>query len=191
MNNEFEDMRQQMEILKEKLQKQNIINEKVLRRSMKKSALNINRRYLMVCILCILMQPYSYWAFVKLNGMSIFLWLATCALMLLVFCYTLYTGRFIDSRLMDSNLVEVRKKVAKAKKLDQDWLKIGIPSVVLWLAYYGYEQYRVLGGGDWLMPVVMCLTCGIIGMAIGLRIHFKIQDDYSQIIEEIDDFVKE
>ena len=56
MNSEFEDMRKQMEILKEKLQNQDIVNEKILRRSMRKSMLSINRRYMIVCILCIFMM---------------------------------------------------------------------------------------------------------------------------------------
>ena len=59
MNNEFEEMRQQMNILKEKLQQQDIVNEKVMRRTMKRNVSGINRRYTFVSILCILMIPYS------------------------------------------------------------------------------------------------------------------------------------
>ncbi|MBR6262803.1 MAG: hypothetical protein IKR05_06255 [Prevotella sp.] len=188
MNSEFEDMRKQMEILKEKLQNQDIVNEKILRRSMRKSMLSINRRYMIVCILCIFMMPYSYWAFVKLNGMSIYMFLATCLLMLVVLAYTLYNGRHLGSRLMGKDLVEVREKVANAKKLDQDWLKIGIPLAVLWLAYFSYEQYKVMGMDNWVLPVGLCVIAGCVGAAIGLKVHFRIQDEYSEIIDEIDDF---
>ncbi len=191
MDKDFEEMRQQMNILKEKLQKQEIVNEKVFRRSTRKSLKGINRRYTFVSILCILMVPYSYWAFVKLTGMSIWLWLATCVLMLIAFVYTQYTGRFISSRVFEKDLVQARAKVAKAKKLDHDWLKIGIPLIVLWLAYFGYEMYRVTGGEDSIYIVVMCVVCALLGGAVGLKIHFKNQDNYEQVIEEIDDFTKE
>ena len=191
MDKVFEEMRQQMNILKEKLQKQEIVNEKVFRRSTRKSLKGINRRYTFISILCILMVPYSYWAFVKLTGMSIWLWLATCVLMLIAFVYTQYTGRFISSRVFEKDLVQARAKVAKAKKLDHDWLKIGIPLIVLWLAYFGYEMYKVTGGEDSIYIVVMCVVCALLGGAVGLKVHFKNQDDYSQIIEEIDDFTKE
>ncbi len=191
MDKDFEEMRQQMSILKEKLQKQEIVNEKVFRRSTRKSLKGINRRYTFVSILCILMVPYSYWAFVKLTGMSIWLWLATCVLMLIAFVYTQYTGRFISSRVFEKDLVQARAKVAKAKKLDHDWLKIGIPLIVLWLAYFGYEMYRVTGGEDSIYIVVMCVVCALLGGAVGLKIHFKNQDNYEQVIEEIDDFTKE
>ena len=191
MDKDFEEMRQQMNILKEKLQKQEIVNEKVFRRSTRKSLKGINRRYTFVSILCILMVPYSYWAFVKLTGMSIWLWLATCVLMLSAFVYTQYTGRFISSRVFEKDLVQARAKVAKAKKLDHDWLKIGIPLIVLWLAYFGYEMYKVTGGEDSIYIVVMCVVCALLGGAVGLKIHFKNQDNYEQVIEEIDDFTKE
>ena len=191
MDKDFEEMRQQMNILKEKLQKQEIVNEKVFRRSTRKSLKGINRRYTFVSILCILMVPYSYWAFVKLTGMSIWLWLATCVLMLIAFVYTQYTGRFISSRVFENDLVQARAKVAKAKKLDHDWLKIGIPLIVLWLAYFGYEMYKVTGGEDSICIVVMCVVCALLGGAVGLKIHFKNQDNYEQVIEEIDDFTKE
>ena len=191
MDKDFEEMRQQMNILKEKLQKQEIVNEKVFRRSTRKSLKGINRRYTFVSILCILMVPYSYWAFVKLTGMSIWLWLATCVLMLIAFVYTQYTGRFISSRVFEKDLVQARAKVAKAKKLDHDWLKIGIPLIVLWLAYFGYEMYKVTGGEDSIYILVMCVVCALLGGAVGLKVHFKNQDNYEQVIEEIDDFTKE
>ncbi len=191
MDKDFEEMRQQMNILKEKLQQQEIVNEKVFRRSTRKSLKGINRRYTFVSILCILMVPYSYWAFVKLTGMSIWLWLATCVLMLIAFVYTQYTGRFISSRVFEKDLVQARAKVAKAKKLDHDWLKIGIPLIVLWLAYFGYEMYKVTGGEDSIYILVMCVVCALLGGAVGLKVHFKNQDNYEQVIEEIDDFTKE
>ena len=191
MDKDFEEMRQQMNILKEKLQQQEIVNEKVFRRSTRKSLKGISRRYTFVSILCILMVPYSYWAFVKLTGMSIWLWLATCVLMLIAFVYTQYTGRFISSRVFEKDLVQARAKVAKAKKLDHDWLKIGIPLIVLWLAYFGYEMYKVTDGEDSIYIVVMCVVCALLGGAVGLKVHFKNQDNYEQVIEEIDDFTKE
>ncbi|MBP5387923.1 MAG: hypothetical protein J6Y97_11130 [Prevotella sp.] len=190
-NNDFEEMRQQMNILKEKLQQQEIVNDRIFHRSMKRNVKGINRRYTVVSILCILMVPYSYWAFVKLTGMSIWLWLATCILMLIVFVYTQYTGRFLNSRILEKDLVQARTKMAKAKKLDHDWLKIGIPLIILWLGYFGYEMCKVYDGEDFIYIVVMCVVCAMLGAAVGLKVHFKNQDDYAQIIEEIDDFTKE
>ena len=78
MNNEnfeLENMRQQMNTLKKKLEQQEIVNDRFIRHSMKQTAGNISRRYYMIMALCLLMLPYSYWAFVTLNGFSIPFWI--------------------------------------------------------------------------------------------------------------------
>ena len=112
MNTEFEDMRQQLSILKEKLQHQAIVNDQVFRRSMKRNVMSINRRYMFISILCILMIPYAYWAFVVMAGMSFYFWLATAVLLLVSFCYTIYNGRNLNSRLVERDLVDARMKVS-------------------------------------------------------------------------------
>ena len=191
MNTEFEDMRQQMNILKEKLQQQTIVNDQIFRRSMRRNVMGINRRYIFISVLCILVIPYAYWSFVEMAGMSIYFWMATAALMLIAFVHTVYNGRHLNSRLFERDLVVARTKVAQAKKLDADWLKIGIPLAVLWFSYFVYEQYRLSKDGDWKMMVATGAIGAIVGLAVGLRIHFKIQGDYEQIIDEIDDFTRQ
>ena len=78
-NFELENMRQQMETLKKKLDQQEIVNDHLIRHSMKKTAGNISRRYYFIMAVCLLMIPYSYWAFVMLNGFSIPFWIFTVA----------------------------------------------------------------------------------------------------------------
>ena len=58
-NFDFENMRQQMTTLKNKLNKQEIVNDRLIRHSMKNTAGHISRRYYMIMALCLLMLPYS------------------------------------------------------------------------------------------------------------------------------------
>ena len=191
MNTEFDDMRQQLNIQKEKLQHQAIVNDQIFRRSMKRNVMSINRRYTFISILCILTIPYAYWAFVVMAGMSFYFWLATLVLMFVSFCYTIYNGRNLNSRLVERDLVDARMKVANAKKLDADWLMIGVPLAVIWFAYFVYEQYRISNGDDWKYMVTAGAVGAVVGLVIGLWLHFKIQSDYRQIIDEIDDFTSQ
>ena len=104
MTNDFEleNMRQQMVTLKNKLDQQEIVNDRFIRHSMEKTAGNISRRYYIIMAVCLLMIPYSYWAFVKLNGFSIPFWIFTCITMLVSFGGTFYNSR----KLGDSNMME-------------------------------------------------------------------------------------
>ncbi|MBQ9668955.1 MAG: hypothetical protein IJV45_09495 [Prevotella sp.] len=190
MNNDFEleNMRQQMEMLKKKLEQQEIVNDRIMRKSMKRNVSSINRRNLSVCILALFMIPYCYWAFIVLAHFSLAFWIATALFFLVCIGYTYYnTKDLIRPGLMEEDLVEVRRKVARAKKLDSQWLLIGIPLVVLWICWFAYEAYRV-NGADGLMGFgFAALIGGTVGAIIGFRIHFKTQRQYQEIIDQIED----
>ena len=53
MDYEFDEMRQQMAILKDKLENQTIVNDRFIRRSIKRSVGTINRRYLVIGIVAL------------------------------------------------------------------------------------------------------------------------------------------
>ena len=95
MNENFnlEEMRQQMTTLKNKLNQQEIVNDRLIRRSMRNEVSNINRRYNIIMAIGILMVPYGYWCFVKLVGLSIFFWIATSIFMLICAGATFYNSR--------------------------------------------------------------------------------------------------
>ena len=194
MNNDFEleNMRQQMTTLKNKLNQQEIVNDRLIRRSMKNELNTITRRYYIIMALGLFMIPYGYWCFVKLCGLSLFFWIATSIFMLVCVGATFYTLRKInDPDMMNRNLVEARKKVASAKKFEANWLFFGIPAVVLWLSWFLYETYQLHGGA--LSNGLFWGGCigGIIGAICGLSFNFKTQRQYQDIIDQIEDLTEE
>ena len=193
-NNDFdlENMRQQMNTLKNKLNQQEIINDRLVRRSMRNEVNTIARRYYVIMAIGLLMVPYGYWCFVKLGGLSISFWIVTSIFMLVCAGATYYTLRKInDPNMMNRNLVEARKKVASAKKFEANWLFFGIPAVVLWFAWFMYESYLV--HGDSLSSGFFWGGCigGIIGAICGLSLNFKTQRQYQDIIDQIEDLTVE
>ena len=79
---ELENMRQQMETLKKKLDQQEIVNDRFIRHTMKSTAGDIKRTYICLIILSVVMVPYGYWAFVVLSNFSVAFWIATSIYML-------------------------------------------------------------------------------------------------------------
>jgi hypothetical protein len=181
-------MRQQMETLKKKLDQQEIVNDRFIRQSMKKTAGDINRTYIWLIILGVVMVPYGYWAFVVLSHFSIAFWIATSILMLVCAGATYYNKRNLsDANLMTNNLVDVRRRMARAKKFDADWLFFGIPAIIVWLGWFFYEVYNQ--NHELISNPLFWGGCvgGVIGAIIGFSIHFKTQRQYQQIIDEIED----
>ena len=195
MNNEnfeLENMRQQMETLKKKLDQQEIVNDRLIRHSMKKTAGNISRRYYFIMVLCLLMIPYSYWAFVVLSGFSIPFWIFTCIVMMVCLGGTYYNSRNLsDSNMMTNNLVDVRRRMASAKKFDANWLFIGIPLIIIFLGWFMYEAYKIHEGA--ISNGLFWGGCvgGILGAIWGFSLHFKTQRQYQEILDQIEDLTKE
>ena len=185
---QFEDMRQQLNTLKKKLSEQEIVSDRLVRRSMRNQVNNITRRYYIIMTLCLIMVPYGYWCFVVLAHLSITFWIATSIFMMISGGATLYNCLKInDQGMMSRSLVEARKKVASAKKFESNWLMFGIPSVIIWICYFFYELHQqnnapLTEGFFW----GGCIG-GIIGAICGIRIHLKTQHQYQDIIDQIED----
>ena len=190
MTNDFEleNMRQQMETLKKKLDQQEIVNDHFIRHSMEKTASNINRMYTIAMAAGILMIPYSYFVFVKLSHFSILFWLYTCLFMLICVGATYYNSRNLsDANLMTNNLLDVRRRMARAKKFDANWLYFGVPGVLIFIGWFFHDVYQsnngALNEGLFWGGVVG----GIIGTIFGFMMHFKTQRQYQDIIDQIED----
>ena len=192
MDTQLEEMRQQLTTLKQKLNEQEIVNERLMRRSMRNTVSNITRRYYVLMALAILMVPYGYWVFVKLINFSVAFWIASSIFMLICGGATFYNSRKIsDPGLMSHSLVEARRKVASAKKFDADWLFIGIPAIILWLGWFCYESYQNVGDVNPNIFIFGGIVGGVLGAIIGFAIHFKTQRQYQEIIDQIEDITNE
>lgn len=188
MDFELDEMRQQMAILKNKLDNQTIVNDRLIRRAVKNSVSTINKRYLVISIIAFAMIPYGYWAFVKLNGLSIPLWIAMSVIMLAVIGFCIYNGHEMRKNdFVSDNLLDTKRKTLKAQKRDAMWPYFGIPVAIGWAAWVGWEMTQKLEGDflKYFIPwFIICVTAGAL---IGLKVHFKTQRHFRDILEQIED----
>lgn len=194
MNNndfELENMRQQMETLKKKLDEQEIVNDHLIRRSMKQEANNISRRYNIIMAICILMIPYTYVVFTMNLGLSLTFWIGTSIFMLICAGATYYNSQNVTSaNMMSKNLVEVGQKMARAKKFDANWLFFGIPAVIVWLAWLVWELYQQ--DADVARYSLYGVVCGaILGSICGIKIHTRTLQQYQNIIDQVEELTQE
>jgi membrane associated rhomboid family serine protease len=93
--------------------------------------------------------------------------------------------------MMTNNLVDVRRRMARAKKFDADWLFFGVPAVILWFGWFVYEIY-LANGYDLSNPLFWGGCCGgVIGAICGYKMHFQTQCQYQEIIDQIEDLTAE
>lgn len=192
LSHELEEMRSQISILKEKLEKQNIINEQHLQRSMKSKMSSINRTIAGTIAAGAFALPYCTWFFYSQDLSMLFI--VATAVMLAV-CLGLTILQQIRLRKLDfsgRNLVETAEQLSKVKKHYSEWHRIALPMVIIWLGWLMYEMINKMGNE----PYIIGFCCGaaaggIIGGIIGFRINRKVIRKTGEILEQIEELQRE
>jgi len=189
---ELEQMRSQLNILKNKLDKQEIVNEKLIRGSMKTKMSWINK-YRWLSLLAV---PFIALCFLPMTiemnawGLYGFTMLMVTASVIADFII----NRMPEGAFMNDNLLDLSEKMLKMKKYRRIQTIIGLVTVAFWLAWLLYDIYAVGAASD--DPDMMKYTFGfmiavgigaIIGLVIGLVIFFKMQRTNDRIIDEINE----
>ena len=192
ISNELEEMREQIGILKDKLEKQNIVNEQHIRRSMKSKMSSINRTIAGTIIAGTFALPYCSWFFWSQDLSKLFI--VATAIMLTV-CLGLTILQQVRLKNLDfsgSNLVETAEQLSKVKKHYSEWHWVALPMVIIWLGWLMYEMLNKMG----TEPYVFGFCCGaavgaIIGGIIGFRINRKVIRKTGEILEQIEELQRE
>ena len=188
---EMDAMRQQMNTLKKKLDQQEIVNDHIIRQSMRKTANNIKTRYYAIMAISLMMIPYTYMVLVIRQGISLSFWIATAVFMLVCCGATYYNSLNVNiPNAMGRNLIEVSHRMARAKKFDANWLFFGIPAVIVWLGWLTWEFYQL--DAETARYMFYGIICGgIFGAILGFKMHFETQRQYQDIIDQIEEITKE
>ncbi|MBQ8812142.1 MAG: hypothetical protein IJZ70_07510 [Bacteroidales bacterium] len=192
LSQELEEMRSQISILKDKLEKQNIINEEHIRRSMRTNISSINKTVTITIFLGIFALIYCTWFFWSQGCSHAFV--ISTAVMLLA-CLALTIAQRINLGRMDfskGNLIETAVSLNKIKAHYKNWHRIAIPTLVIWFGWLMYEMIGILGLES---PMAIGFCCGaavggIIGGILGFRINRKIVRKTSEILEQIEELQK-
>lgn len=187
ISHELEEMRVQLGMLKDKLEKQTIINETHIRNSMKSKMSDINKTVTGTIIAGVFALCYSTWFFYW-QDFSLAFVIAT--FVMLAVCLGITIAQRVILGKMDfsqGNLVETAEKLSKIKKHYQDWYKIAIPMIIVWFGWMMYEMISIHGLES---PMAIGFCCGaiiggILGGIIGMRINRKVARKAAEILDQI------
>ena len=135
LSHELEDMRSQINILKEKLEKQTIVNERHIHRSMNSKMSDLTRTVAITIFAGVFALVYSTWFFWS-QDLSLAFVVATAVM--LVVCIVLTILQRVRLKSIDfsqSNLVDAARTLAKIKKHYREWHWVAIPMSVVWFSW--------------------------------------------------------
>lgn len=186
---ELQQMKEQLAILTQKLDKETIVNERLMRQAMKNKASWLCRKAILESVIILIMIPYFIWVIPNILDLSTGLCIFTCFFMALALGYNYYIHtHFQPDKFIHGDLLETRKDTLMLKKFYANWLKfIGIPFIVVFLIWYIHDIKQAIHGED-LQMVLGAIAIGIItGGIIGIYQYNKIQRTADEILEQIEE----
>ena len=130
--NEVDELREQLALFKQRLDQQEIISERLMRRSMNARISIFTKTGVIADIVVLLMMPLVFWAFSKMS-VSWYLGLIVLLSVIVELAYNIICHRRIQRLFTEGNdLLTVRRGLLKFKKGERLQMLISIPLIALW-----------------------------------------------------------
>ena len=189
---ELEGLRQQLSLLNKKLEKQSIVNEKLIRNSMKERISNINRTGIIFCVLIAIATPIIAINYALLLNFSLALNIFTCAFMAIALVYTIWSHWGLSSNLLNGDLITASTTIMRTRRRYKQWSYFSYPWLVVWLCWNGWEVYTKIDNREMLLGIIVGSVIGlIIGGIYGWRQRNKIYRNIDAMLQDIADLKSE
>ena len=188
-DNTLREMQQQMQQLREKLNKEQIINERLLQKSCRQTVDRLKFKSnlpIVFAIIAILCSP-AYLSF----GISPWFLILTCVLMLVSIVATILTNRHIPQ--MDKDLVTATNELTRYKKIHAEWLKYSIPALIVWLGclIWDFLKNQTISQMELFGFIAGISTGLILGILLGLKIRRDQLNAADELISQIEELQKD
>ena len=180
------EMQEQMQQLREKLDSQKIVNERILKKSCSQTASRLRFKAnlpILFGVAAMLMVPA-----LREFGVSMGFILFTWVLMLVCIVATILTNRHIPQ--MDRDLVTATQELTRFKKIHAEWIKFAIPMIIVWVGYLSWDLLRN-GSSDDPMLRYSFLAGIVTGVILGSLVGFKLRRDQMKAADELINQIKE
>lgn len=186
---EMLEMKEQLSLLIKKLDKETIVNERMIRRSMKEKADRLNRRLIVEIIVCLIMIPFVICVLPNFSKLSMPFCIFSAGFFVLAILYNFYMYiRFRPQNFIEGNMIEVRKDTLNFKRHTLRWTYcIGIPFLMVYIAWFIYEKMQYYQGEILKIVLVSALIGFLIGGVIGINIFLKTLRATDEILMQIEE----
>ena len=189
---ELQELRNQLTLLNNKLEKQEIINDKLIRNSLKNKISNINHTGIIMAVCAAIATPICAFNFHYILHFSIALNIFTCVFMAIAIIYTIWSHKGLNNNLLDGDLISVSETALRTRKRYRQWYYFSYPWFALWLCWLGWEMYTKIENREMLIGAIVGGLVGvIIGGAWGICQRNKIYKNIEEILAQIEELKKE
>ena len=190
--NDFEDMRQQIGLLKSKLGSQRIVNEDIIRHVVQQKMHQVNRIGWGIVVIGLLEIPLVLWVFRSLCGFSWLFCIITALYVLATVLFQLKLNMAVQRQIRpEADLLAVGQRLVQLRKLNVKQLFVAMPFSVLWTCYFLWEAYQKQHIGPLGFEVIASIVLfGVaMGLVVGLTTFFRRYNAMRDAISQLDVFL--
>ena len=190
--NDFEDMRQQIGLLKSKLGSQRIVNEDIIRHVVQQKMHQVNRIGWGIVAIGLLEIPLVLWVFRSLCGFSWLFCIVTALYVLATVLFQLKLNMAVQRQIRpDADLLAVGQRLVQLRRLNVKQLYVAMPFSVLWTCYFLWEAYQKQHIGPLSFEVIAYIVLfGVaVGLVVGLTTFFRRYNAMRDAISQLDVFL--
>ena len=185
----MEELKQQLAILTDKLESQEINNERLLRTVMKTKMKNINKYYYWVLFLGLPVIVLCFQSLYNEGQVSLLFYVSTVLIAALDIIAGMVINKAGNNLWQEADLLTARQTLVQMKQRRKKVEIISIPLVMIWLSFFVLEVFR--STTDALMLSTLAVIGGMVGLGIGLLAYRKTQRTNDELIQEIDQLKKD
>lgn len=187
----MEELKQQFAILTDKLESQEINNERLLRTVMKTKMKSINKYYYWVLFLGLLVIVFCFQSFYNEGRISLLFYVSTLLLAVLDTMGGIIINKIGNNQWQEADLLTARQTLVQMMQRRKKVELVSIPFAIIWLSVFSLEVFRSSTDEMMIYVVITGLMGGLIGMGIGLLAYRKMQRTNDELIREIDQLKKD
>lgn len=182
---ELQEMREQLAALKEKLDQQEVVNDRLIRSVLSQKMKVVNQRGWISGIAALFVITFGNWMFCQM-GLSVGFLVGTTIMMITCCAATWISHSWVKSdNIATGDLLTVAKQVRRLRKVYVNWKYIAVPMIVVWFLWFSLEFYHVTQ--DYIATLAT-LSGGLIGGTIGGLIGFK---QNKKVVRELDEMLRQ
>ena len=185
----MEELKQQFAILTDKLESQEINNERLLRTVMKTKMKSINKYYYWLFFLGLPIIILCFQTFYCKGQVSLLFYVSTVLLAVLDTICGMVINMMGNNQWQEADLLTARQTLVQMKQRRKKGEIISIPLVIIWLSFFVLEVFR--SSANAFMLSTFAVIGGLLGLGIGLLAYRKMQRTNDELIREIDQLKKD
>ena len=181
---ELQEMREQLAALKEKMNAQEVVNNRLIRDVLSQKMKIINKNGWLSRLSGLFVITFGNFVFYQM-GLSTWFLIGTTAMMIFCVVVTWISHSWVNSKeIANGDLLRVAKQAYRLQKVYKNWKYIALPMILVWVIWLGLEYAAEVK--DTAMVIGM-MSGSIIGGLIGGIIGFR---QNKKVINELDEMIR-